>query len=217
MVDLLTGGRAVVPTPRPETDTDLISVLVYDSRGKAREELSLAALALPFVGRCESATSSEEMVARYRRDPPELVFIGSQRATDAGLITAIQLMTDHPTAVVIMFGSLHDTRTAVAAGAIGVRAYLSWSIDPIELTTACLLALTGRLDEVIGGTGRPLLTRRELQALHRIAEGLSNAKIAAELGLSAETVKTHLRGLFRKLQAGDRAHAVAIGIRTGLI
>ncbi|WP_372594854.1 DNA-binding response regulator [Actinotalea sp.] len=61
------------------------------------------------------------------------------------------------------------------------------------------------------------LTRRELEVLSGMSHGRSNAQIGAELFLSEDTVKTHARRLFRKLGAADRAQAVAIGLRTGLI
>ncbi len=64
---------------------------------------------------------------------------------------------------------------------------------------------------------RPALTKRELQVLRGMAEGKSNAEIGRELFVSEDTVKTHARRLFRKLNARDRAHAVAAGFRAGLV
>ncbi|GCE77016.1 response regulator transcription factor [Cellulomonas biazotea] len=61
------------------------------------------------------------------------------------------------------------------------------------------------------------LTKREIEVLIGMSNGRSNAQIGAELFLSEDTVKTHARRLFRKLGAKDRAQAVAIGLRRGLI
>ncbi|GIG19436.1 DNA-binding response regulator [Cellulomonas chitinilytica] len=61
------------------------------------------------------------------------------------------------------------------------------------------------------------LTKREIEVLVGMSNGRSNAQIGAELFLSEDTVKTHARRLFRKLGAKDRAQAVAIGLRRGLI
>jgi DNA-binding NarL/FixJ family response regulator len=66
-------------------------------------------------------------------------------------------------------------------------------------------------------TRRVTLTERELQVLHGMADGKSNAEIGRELYVSEDTVKTHARRLFRKLGARDRAHAVAAGFRAGLV
>jgi DNA-binding NarL/FixJ family response regulator len=58
---------------------------------------------------------------------------------------------------------------------------------------------------------------RELEVLQLIADGLVNREIGGKLYLSEETVKSHVRHLLAKLQARSRAHAVAVGLRRGLI
>jgi DNA-binding NarL/FixJ family response regulator len=63
----------------------------------------------------------------------------------------------------------------------------------------------------------PSLTAREIQVLEGMSHGRSNAEIGRDLFLSEDTVKTHARRLFKKLGASDRAHAVAIGFRWGLV
>jgi DNA-binding NarL/FixJ family response regulator len=63
---------------------------------------------------------------------------------------------------------------------------------------------------------RPL-SHREHQVLQLISDGLSNQGVADALVLSVETVRTHIKGVLRKLAARDRAHAVAIGFRAGLL
>ena len=60
-------------------------------------------------------------------------------------------------------------------------------------------------------------TRREIQVLQLVSEGLVNREIGEQLFLSEETVKSHVRHLLAKLQARSRAHAVAAGFRRGLI
>jgi DNA-binding NarL/FixJ family response regulator len=61
------------------------------------------------------------------------------------------------------------------------------------------------------------LTVRELQVLRAMGRGRSNAEISRELYLAEDTVKVHVRRLFRKLDVRDRAHAVARGFRAGLL
>jgi DNA-binding NarL/FixJ family response regulator len=63
----------------------------------------------------------------------------------------------------------------------------------------------------------PPLTEREMQVLTGMSRGRSNSEIGKELYLSEDTVKTHARRLFRKLGAADRAQAVAVGFRWGLV
>ncbi|SDF56898.1 DNA-binding response regulator, NarL/FixJ family, contains REC and HTH domains [Lentzea fradiae] len=64
---------------------------------------------------------------------------------------------------------------------------------------------------------RPVLTRREYEVLTLIAEGLENQQVAAELVVSVETVRSHVKGILRKLSARDRTHAVSLAYRSGLL
>ena len=64
---------------------------------------------------------------------------------------------------------------------------------------------------------KKLLTARRLEILKLVANGYTNAEIAAELWLGVETVKTHLMLLRKVLGARDRSHAVAIALIRGLI
>ena len=61
------------------------------------------------------------------------------------------------------------------------------------------------------------LTHRETQILNYVAEGNTNKQIAYTLGISEQTIKTHVSAILRKLNANDRAHAVALAMRNGWI
>ena len=63
----------------------------------------------------------------------------------------------------------------------------------------------------------PGLSARELSVLELVARGLTDGEIAKECGISEFTVKTHLRHLYVKLGAKNRAHAVALGVQNGLL
>jgi DNA-binding NarL/FixJ family response regulator len=65
--------------------------------------------------------------------------------------------------------------------------------------------------------GKPALTAREVEIISRVAEGLRNRDIAAELGVSEETVGVHLRNIFGKLGVNDRTAAVNVSLRRGII
>jgi len=70
-----------------------------------------------------------------------------------------------------------------------------------------------RSDAIVG----PILTNREREILALLADGLANKQIAARLGISKNTVKTHIELLFDKLAVSSRAEAVATGVRRGLL
>jgi DNA-binding NarL/FixJ family response regulator len=70
-----------------------------------------------------------------------------------------------------------------------------------------------RSDPTVG----PVLSNREREILALLADGLANKQIAARLGISKNTVKTHIELLFDKLAVSSRAEAVATGVRRGLL
>ena len=64
---------------------------------------------------------------------------------------------------------------------------------------------------------RTELTPRETQCIQLAAGGLKDVEIASELGVKPETVKSHLKHAYRVLGARNRAHAVALGLKRGVI
>lgn len=70
--------------------------------------------------------------------------------------------------------------------------------------------------ELVAGTTAQL-TERELDVLKAVSEGLTNRQAAARLGVTENTVKTHVASVLQKLQAHDRTHAVAMLLRRGLL
>ena len=61
------------------------------------------------------------------------------------------------------------------------------------------------------------LTQRETQILNYVADGNTNKQIAQILGISEQTIKTHVSAILRKLNANDRAHAAVLAVRHGWI
>ncbi|HEY9089724.1 MAG TPA: response regulator transcription factor, partial [Anaerolineaceae bacterium] len=61
------------------------------------------------------------------------------------------------------------------------------------------------------------LTPREMDVLHLLARGLANKQIAAQLNMTENTVKFHIKAIFSKLDANNRAQAVAQGVSLGII
>ena len=137
---------------------------------------------------------------------------------------AFVLLTDAPTA--------QWTAEALRAGARGVLprdATPDEIVAALEAAAAGLVTLPAELAVEVASASRPAsapkqagassppLTRREVEVLGMLAEGLANKNIAARLGISEHTVKTHVASILTKLDAFSRAEAVAVGARQGLI
>ncbi|HYP24794.1 MAG TPA: helix-turn-helix transcriptional regulator [Actinomycetota bacterium] len=77
-----------------------------------------------------------------------------------------------------------------------------------------MLQLSGR--PVTGARGWDALTAAELRVIALVTEGLTNPQIAARLFVSAQTVKTHMKNVFRKLGVSSRAELAALATRKGI-
>ena len=201
----------------------MVTVLVCDDSPLARESLRRALAAVPGVERVVLAASGEEALARYRSDSPGLVLMDVRMPGLGGLEATRRLVTTHPQANIVLITTAEDVDGVARAVAAGARGYLVKDASREELAASVGYALAassrrnvGSVRPAAGGT-LPALTEREMQVLTGMSRGRSNAEIGRELYLSEDTVKTHARRLFRKLGAADRAQAVAVGFRWGMV
>jgi DNA-binding NarL/FixJ family response regulator len=182
---------------------------------------------VPALAPVRSAASAEELLALARRSAPALVLLDAH-LPGLGPIEAMRRLREAETPpIVVMIAVTGDEITLDRAIALGARGYLAPDVDRSELAAVAAHSLTSAVvSHTLGADGngnhtaeRPHieLTRREMEVLIGMSHGRSNSQIGADLFLSEDTVKTHARRLFRKLGAADRAQAVAIGLRQGLI
>ncbi len=201
----------------------MTTVLVCDDSPLAREALRRAVAAVPAVDRVLVAGSGEECLARFSSDRPDLVMVDVRMPGIGGAEAARRILGSAPQASVIMMTMAEDVDGVARAVNAGARGYLVKDAsreELVALVTQALHDVAARQvprarQEAEGGV--PPLTERELQVLRGMGRGRSNAEIGKELYLSEDTVKTHARRLFRKLGAADRAQAVAMGFRWGLV
>ena len=208
----------------------MTSVLICDDHRIVREGLRQFVAAVPGVDNVETAASGEEVLARYPHEHPDLILMDVRMPGLGGLETTRRLVAEHPEAKVIMLTAADDRDQVAAAVTSGARGYLLKDVSHEELCAAVAHALDG-MDLVEPSLRRALatrepnrsgppqaqLTQRELQVLTGMSQGKSNSAIGRELYLSEDTIKTHARRLFRKLGVNDRAQAVALGFRRGLV
>ena len=207
----------------------MTTVLVCDDHRIVREGLSAFVADVPGVETVLTAASGEEVLARYPSDKPDLILMDVQMPGLGGLEATRRLLREHPEATVIMLTAADDRDHVASAITAGARGYLVKDVSREELCAAVGHALAG-LDLVEPSMRRAYaeraqrtaehqvpLTERELQVLRGMSQGKSNSEIGRELFLSEDTIKTHARRLFRKMEVSDRAQAVANGFRQGLV
>lgn len=202
----------------------MTTVLVCDDAPAARENVRAALNNLPGVERVTAAGSGEEVLARYPLERPDLILMSVGMPGIGGVEAAKRLVSAHPDASVLMLTMGEDVDGVADAVGSGARGYIAKDASREELATTVTLTMAMGSDVPGHRNGRlrpagtpPALTEREQQVLDGMSRGLSNADIGRELFLSEDTVKTHARRLFRKIGAADRAQAVALGFRWGLL
>ncbi len=185
-----------------------------------------------------AATTGDTLADDIETHEPQVVLLAVEARSDAvpNVVTQIGLSPDAvprtPAFVLLADApSLSWTADALRGGA---RSVLPRDATPDEIIAALEAAAAGlvtlpadlAVDLVSaprgpgarpGGPPTPPLTRREVEVLGLLAEGLANKNIASRLGISEHTVKTHVASILTKLDAFSRAEAVAIGARQGLI
>lgn len=204
----------------------MATILVCDGSPLVREQLRRSVGSVRGVDRVVTTATEDEALEHVRAQPPDLVLLdvggGARGGGGAGAVRRIRAAD--PSARVLMLTKPEDPdSTVVAAVAAGARGYLRKDASRAEVRVVvgqALIEPQPTTDAGIPGQEeRPVatLTDRELEVLSGMCEGQSNAEIGRALFLSEDTVKTHARRLFRKLGAADRAHAVAIALRRGLV
>lgn len=141
----------------------------------------------------------------------------------AGTAVIRALLKARPGLGIVAHSARPERHIAAEAMRAGARAFVAKSSSADELNRAVEAAADSDTfidpaanPERRGSVGRTL-TKRQRQILQLIADGTSTAKVAHALGLSEETIRTHTKAILARLDARDRAHAVATALRSGLI
>jgi DNA-binding NarL/FixJ family response regulator len=204
------------------------SVLICDARPGTGQAVARLAKSIPTAVDVAVVTDRFGLSAAFAVKPADLVLIGLSPDSPDGAAATDQLLTQHPSAHVIVYGSVHDSAALAAAVARGAHGFLLWTPDernhqPSPPTGAPPRREPTRI-ELRAFPVRPTTdarpdppTARELQVLQGMSRGQTNREIGRDLFLSTDTVKTHASRLFRRLGAHDRGHAVALAMRTGLV
>jgi two-component system, NarL family, nitrate/nitrite response regulator NarL len=195
--------------------------------GDAVERVIRQCARFKFVG---NATDGDSALERLRSLRPDVAVLGpSLPGLDGRRILGLVRMEEIPTRLLFVGADFDDKTTyeLVGEGAAGV---LTKTTSPEQLRDAIVAAAAGR--EFLSGEtvaavmreirlrnhdDRPILSAREREVLRRIASGESSTAMARAMHLGLSTIKTHCRHLYDKLGVSDRAEAVAVAFRRGLI
>ncbi len=194
-----------------------ITVVIVDDHAMIRSALAQILNHEPDISVIGDASDGKTAIELVRLTDPDVVLMDiSMPGTDG--IAATRAITATCRSHVIMLTSFADRERimdSLDAGAVG---YLLKDADPTELPKAIRTAINGAspIDprvsrEIISGrltkTSAPQLSKREIDVLRLVAEGLSNKAIARQLGIAEKTVKAHMTAIFNQLGVTDRTQA----------
>jgi DNA-binding NarL/FixJ family response regulator len=202
----------------------MIRVLAVDDHPLLRE--GIAALIgteedMELIG---DASNGREAVALFREYQPDITLMDLQMPGMNGIDAIGAIRGEFPEArIIVLTNHPGDVQVSRALRA-GARAYLLKSMLRKELleTIRAVHAGQKRLSSEVAATiaehaTDSALSPREIDILRLVAAGNANKEIGAQLSMTEETVKSHMRNIFSKLGAKDRTHALAIGVKRGII
>ncbi|GLY48411.1 response regulator transcription factor [Lentzea sp. NBRC 102530] len=204
----------MLPPARPAPGVALIDpVPLY------REGLSALVRRTPGL-RWLGATGDPHAAVRLQQKlRPDVLLIDSV-LDPVGHVTRLLVDRDPTLLVVGLVRDAHSHANYVTTALeAGVRGVVPRSAQPEQIVRVIAETCRSRgyVHPDLRPKDRPTLSKREYEVLTLIAEGLENQQVAAELVVSTETVRTHVKGILRKLGARDRTHAVSLAYRSGLL
>ncbi len=197
----------------------------------------LKAMLRPYASQVEVAGEASDAggaVSLVARLEPDAVLLDVRLRGASGLDVCGDILAARPSCKVVFLTVYDDEQYLYQALRVGAAGYLLKRIRGGELVDYLRRICDGEvlIDPSLAGRvalsaarlhsgefwpGAHLgLTQRESEVLSLLVAGLSNRAIAAKLVVSEETVKTHSRGIYRKLRVSDRAAAVTIALREGI-
>lgn len=173
------------------------------------------------------ASDGREAIAAIEREQPRVALVDMRMPHLSGLEVARAVAESAPGTAFVFYTAFGDRALLSEALEVGARGFVLKEAPLEDLVRAIERVAAGEayVDPVLAGLlvgsaaarQAPALTKREREVLALLANGLANDAIGAELGISTETVRTHIRKAMNKLDADTRTQAVATALRQSLI
>ena len=171
-----------------------------------------------------TAESAEDILGFYEKAKPDVLLLDIRMPSVSGLDALETLRKSHPDAKVAMLTTSELEEDIFRALKLGANGYIPKDSRPAEIAKAVReIASGGRyIPEDIQRIfdmrqGVKSLSARELSIIQLAAKGFSNPEVGEMLGISVNSVKTHFRHIFEKMDVNDRMEAVTLAISRGII
>lgn len=225
----LHGGTAVLPPPTgtaTRRPVGLVRVVLADEAPLMHLAVRSMLSAMPgftLAAAAAGVTAAEQLILRVQ---PDLLVTDVDLAGESGITLCRWARQARPGTVTVILTNRDEPLLVQSALAAGVSGYLLKASTQKSLMANLAVAISGQrvLDERLGRSMRwrsepevaieSGLSPREREVLDEVLAGFGNKTIARRLCISEDTVKSHVKAIFRKLGARDRAHAVALALGT---
>lgn len=203
---------------------NLIRILAVDDHPVLRKGIAALVNAESDMKLIAEASNGQEAVEMFRSHRPDVTIMDLQMPEMSGTQAILQIQSEFPEARIVVLTTYTGDAQVLRALKAGARAYILKGHVHRELleTIRAVHAGQKRIPSDIAAklaeyAADDVLSPRELDVLRLIAAGNSNKLIADQLSIGEATVKSHVANILSKLGANDRAHAVTIGLKRGII
>lgn len=201
-----------------------LKIMVVDDHPAFRMGLKKLVQSNPRLHVVAECGDGGEAVELYRQVRPDIVLMDLRLPGLGGAEATMAIRAEFPDARVIVLTTFDADEDIYRAMQAGAKSYLLKDSAKEDIMQTILSVQAGEeklppdiAHRLAEREQRADLTGRELEVLHHLGKGRSNSEIATTLGISEETVKTHIKAVFQKLGVNDRTAAVISAIRHGII
>ena len=201
-----------------------IRILTVDDHPLLREGVASMINAEADMQLVAEADNGAEAIKQFRSHRPDVTLMDLQMPGMNGVDAIRAIREEFADARIIVLTTYTGDAQVLQALKAGAAGYLLKSALRTELLNAIRTVHTGHrhvtasvATEIAQHVGEIALSERELEVLRKVAAGNSNKQVAAQLGISEDTAKAHMKNILAKLNANDRTHAVTIAVRRGII
>jgi DNA-binding NarL/FixJ family response regulator len=213
------------------TATAVPSVMIVDDQTLFRRGLVKLLESDPRIKIIDDVANGAEALERIAKNPPDVVLLDIKMPVMDGIEATRRIVNAYPRIKVLILTTFENDGYVVQALKAGASGYLLKDSQPEAIVSAMLSILSGErvmtqsvadqfLNLMSGGSQKARydgMTRREVEILRLLGQGLTNKLIAYRLKISEKTVRNHISNFYAKLGVGDRSQALLYAVRKGLV
>jgi DNA-binding NarL/FixJ family response regulator len=207
-----------------QSPPNLIRILTVDDHPLLRKGIAALVNGEPDLKLVAEASNGSEAIDAFRSHRPDVTLMDLQMPEVDGIDAIDRIRREFPEARIIVLTTYSGDTQVLRALKAGARGYILKGHVHKELLDAIRAVHAGQkrippelAAELAEHATDDALTVREIDVLRLIGAGNANKQIADQLSIGEATVKSHVTNILSKLGANDRAHAVTIGLKRGII